>query len=132
MSVAEHEAGPRGMPPIAFTYEVDGQPTLRSFGAAVPVPYPDASTAPPANVSRSLRKGYYAAVSWTDHQVGRLLDALDEEQRRTIGDFKRVYEQQKAAKAAGHKPGKVDAPESKAEDIDWTLPMLQKAPAAGA
>lgn len=78
MSVAEHEAGPRGMPPIAFTYEVDGQPTLRSFGSAVPVPYPDASTAPPANVSRSLRKGYYAAVSWTDHQVGRLLDALDE------------------------------------------------------
>lgn len=31
----------------------------------------------PADVARRLRHGYYACVSYTDAQVGRLLDALD-------------------------------------------------------
>ena len=113
ISLPTHQAAPRGMPPVAFTYEVDGQTRLRAFDEDVPVaypdgactmrmhhahapctcamrhvpctmrmrhaqvPYPDGSTAPPANVTRTLRKGYMAAVSWTDHLIGMLLDALN-------------------------------------------------------
>jgi len=33
----------------------------------------------PADVARTLRHGYYACVSYTDAQIGRLLDALDAE-----------------------------------------------------
>ena len=33
----------------------------------------------PADFAKQLRHGYYAAVSFTDHNVGRLLDALDAE-----------------------------------------------------
>lgn len=33
----------------------------------------------PADFARKLRHGYYAAISYTDAQVGRLLDALDKE-----------------------------------------------------
>ena len=58
-----HEAGPKDMPPIAFTYEVDGQVNLTAFDVEVPIPYPNASVgagypAAPPNVTRSLRKGY--------------------------------------------------------------------------
>ena len=31
----------------------------------------------PAELAKTLRHGYYACVSYTDAQVGRLLDALD-------------------------------------------------------
>ncbi len=33
----------------------------------------------PADFSQTLRHGYYACISYTDAQVGRLLDALDQE-----------------------------------------------------
>jgi iduronate 2-sulfatase len=33
----------------------------------------------PADVARTLRHGYYACISYTDAQIGRLLDALDAE-----------------------------------------------------
>jgi len=33
----------------------------------------------PADFAKSLRHGYYACVSYTDAQIGRLLDALDKE-----------------------------------------------------
>ncbi|MEI8021853.1 MAG: sulfatase, partial [Schlesneria sp.] len=33
----------------------------------------------PADFARTLRHGYYACISYTDAQVGRLLDALDQE-----------------------------------------------------
>ena len=33
----------------------------------------------PADFAKQLRHGYYAAISFTDHNVGRLLDALDAE-----------------------------------------------------
>lgn len=31
----------------------------------------------PIALQRNYRRGYYAAVSWMDSQIGRLLDALD-------------------------------------------------------
>lgn len=33
----------------------------------------------PADFAKTLRHGYYAAISFTDHNIGRLLDALDQE-----------------------------------------------------
>ena len=33
----------------------------------------------PADFAKALRHGYYACISYTDAQVGRLLDALDQE-----------------------------------------------------
>lgn len=33
----------------------------------------------PADFAKQLRHGYYAAISFTDHNIGRLLDALDAE-----------------------------------------------------
>lgn len=33
----------------------------------------------PADFAKTLRHGYYAAISFTDHNIGRLLDALDKE-----------------------------------------------------
>ena len=78
LDLPKHEAAPEGMPPIAFTYECDGATQLRCINSSTPVPYPPASTAPPDNITRTLRKGYYAAVSWTDYLIGLLLDKLDE------------------------------------------------------
>jgi iduronate 2-sulfatase len=77
-----HEAGPKDMPPIAFTYEIDGVVNLTSFDIEIPIPYPNASVgagypAAPPNVTRSLRKGYYAAVSFTDWNIGLTLDELE-------------------------------------------------------
>lgn len=65
------------MPPIAFTYEVDGRTYLRAFNTTAPVPFPSGDTRPADNLTRTLRKGYMAAVSWTDHLIGRLLDGLE-------------------------------------------------------
>lgn len=77
-------------------YECDGQTQLVAFNESVPIPFPkgvmngtepagagrgcaDAGECvPPPNVTRSLRKGYYASVTYTDHLVGMLLDKLKE------------------------------------------------------
>ena len=56
------------------------------------------------------------------------LQQLPEDQQKTIRDFKRCYEKQKADKAAGRVPGQVDAPEQSPDDIDLTLPILAKVP----
>ena len=55
---------------------------LTSFDIEVPIPYPNASVgagypAAPPNVTRSLRKGYYAAVTFTDWNIGLALDELE-------------------------------------------------------
>ena len=56
------------------------------FDKQVPIPFPTglmngtlpfAPNVPPPNVTRSLRKGYYASVTYTDHLVGMLLDKLE-------------------------------------------------------
>eukprot|EP01060_Flectonema_neradi_P004721 TRINITY_DN1309_c0_g1_i8.p1 TRINITY_DN1309_c0_g1~~TRINITY_DN1309_c0_g1_i8.p1 ORF type:complete len:502 (+),score=123.63 TRINITY_DN1309_c0_g1_i8:60-1565(+) len=76
ISLPLHEAAPEGMPPIAFTYETDGQSKLYAFNVSHPVPYPAASTAFPANFTKTLRRGYYAAVSFTDSNIGLMMKAL--------------------------------------------------------
>eukprot|EP00754_Rhynchopus_humris_P038177 Rhum_TRINITY_DN20841_c0_g1::Rhum_TRINITY_DN20841_c0_g1_i1::g.172213::m.172213/K01136/IDS; iduronate 2-sulfatase len=72
-----HEAAPTGMPPIAFTYEIDGMSEIHVNGTLYKTPFPAADTAFPDNVTRELRHGYYSAVSWTDYNVGLLLQELD-------------------------------------------------------
>ena len=74
-----HQGAPEGMPPIAFTYECDGQRTVVALNESAPIPYPDPSTALPENMTRTLRRGYYASVTWTDYLIGQLLDALEAE-----------------------------------------------------
>lgn len=77
-------------------YECDGQTQLVAFNESVPIPFPkgvmngstqagagrgcadEGECVPPPNITRSLRKGYYASVSYTDHLVGMLLDKLVE------------------------------------------------------
>jgi iduronate 2-sulfatase len=60
---------PKGAP----TFVGHASPELRRY-AGVPVdnPLPD-------KLAKTLRHGYYACVSYTDAQVGRLLDALEKE-----------------------------------------------------
>ncbi len=77
IALPKHEEAPKGMPPIAFTYEMDGKVNLTSFNDECPIPFPDGSTRAPDNMTRSLRKGYYAAVSFTDSLIGELLDKLE-------------------------------------------------------
>lgn len=77
ISLPKHQVAPHGMPPIAFTYEVDGRTYLRAFNTTAPVPFPAGATRPADNMTRTLRKGYMAAVSWTDHLIGRLLKGLE-------------------------------------------------------
>ena len=69
------------MPLIAFTYELDGKINLTAFDDEVPIPYPGPHVGAgypkaPDNITRSLRKGYYASVSFTDHLIGELLGSL--------------------------------------------------------
>ena len=78
IALPKHEAAPAGMPPIAFTYECDGKTGLTAFDERAPIPYPNATTALPHNMTRSFRRGYYSAVSFTDSLVGELLETLDE------------------------------------------------------
>jgi iduronate 2-sulfatase len=79
IALPSHEAAPKDMPPIAFTYECDGKTSLNCFGESHPIPFPAANTSLPDNATRSFRKAYYAAVSWTDSLIGELLDTLERE-----------------------------------------------------
>jgi iduronate 2-sulfatase len=81
IKVTNNTAPPQGCPDIALNDQIfshgswpyyrppAGQPT--SFTDMSPYkPYPPAA-------QRFLRHGYYAAITWVDVQLGRLLDALD-------------------------------------------------------
>jgi membrane-anchored protein YejM (alkaline phosphatase superfamily) len=50
---------------------------LGCLGESAPIPYPAAATALPPNMTQPLRRGYYAAVSWTDYLIGELMDTLE-------------------------------------------------------
>jgi hypothetical protein len=77
-----------------------------------------------SSVPENQRPAAARALSLDDAALAQ----LPEEQQKTIRDFKRCYEKQKADKAAGRTPGRVDAPEQSPDDIDWTLPILAKVP----
>jgi len=38
---------------------------------------PQCGGAFPPNATRTMRKGYYSAVTWTDYLIGELLDAVE-------------------------------------------------------
>ena len=73
-TTAKHLTAPTDMPLIAFTrtafssVKIDGH-VYSNWGPETPFP---------EDVQKKLRHGYYAAVSWVDSQVGRLLDTLKE------------------------------------------------------
>ncbi len=77
-----------------------------------------------SSVPENQRPAAARALSLNDAALAQ----LPEDQQKTIRDFKRCYEKQRADKAAGRVPGRVDAPEQSPEDIDWSLPILAKVP----
>ena len=77
-----------------------------------------------SSVPENQRPAAARALSLDDAALAQ----LPEDQQKTIRDFKRCYEKQRADKAAGRVPGRVDAPEQSPEDIDWSLPILAKVP----
>ena len=87
IAVPAHNIAPKGMPGIAFTYEMDGQTHITVFGDSYPIPGPNNDNSPtpcpfcgpplPDNATRIMRKGYYSAVSWIDYLVGLVMEELD-------------------------------------------------------
>ena len=79
-ALPKHEASPTNMPPIAWnkglgTHALDSYKDanlwpLHSFANGTSVPFPHSLT-------RAMRRGYFAAVRYTDWNIGRVLDALD-------------------------------------------------------
>ena len=72
----KHEVAPLQMPNVAFTYEMDGMLTVAAMNHTEVLPWPAADTAFSHNMTRTLRRGYYGAVSWCDFLIGELLDTL--------------------------------------------------------
>ncbi len=70
--LAENQFVPEGVP----AYLVHGEAELRGYADCSDLPLPGDS---PWNLDRQreVKHGYYASVSYTDAQIGRLLDALD-------------------------------------------------------
>ncbi|EGB06831.1 hypothetical protein AURANDRAFT_65372 [Aureococcus anophagefferens] len=67
--------------------------------------------------------------------VAKMLDlaeadvaSLPADQREQIEGLRKMYAIQVAEKAAGKEPGRVDAPEQRAEDIDFSLSLFDKLP----
>jgi iduronate 2-sulfatase len=75
LPLPKHEEAPKGMPPIAFTYEMDGKTEVQVLGDTYPIPFPHNNSLPD-NATTAMRRGYYAAVTWTDHLIGLLLNQL--------------------------------------------------------
>ena len=74
------------MPEIAFDLGLDGTRSLSLLDspdlngtAFVTVPLSNAtSPTMPRSAYDHIRKGYYSALTWSDHLLGLLMDALDE------------------------------------------------------
>ena len=88
IALPKHEVAPKGMPGIAFTYELDGKTEFYVLDEQVAIPGPDQTNSSggpcpfcgpklPDNATRTMRKGYYSAVSWTDYCMGQLLGELE-------------------------------------------------------
>lgn len=67
---------PRGAPPMAFGKFQGGFYELRDYMDYADAPWPNESPLTEAQ-QRELKHGYYAAISFVDAQIGRLLDELD-------------------------------------------------------
>lgn len=79
-ALPKHERPPLGMPPIAWN---------KGLGTHALDSYTDTNLAPahsysngswvnfPHNLTRAMRRAYYAAVIYVDFNIGRVLDALD-------------------------------------------------------
>lgn len=66
MQLAKHKNGPVGMPELAF---IDNAWPTITYNQTTPIP---------DSIAALGRWGYYAAVSFTDHNVGLVLQALDD------------------------------------------------------
>ncbi|KAK3249339.1 hypothetical protein CYMTET_41227 [Cymbomonas tetramitiformis] len=78
IDLPEHGHSPRDAPWLAHTYAMDGQREIDVFGQTYKVPHPHSWNKPfPDNITRTLRKGYYASVSFVDFLVGEVLGELD-------------------------------------------------------
>ena len=76
LALAQHEVAPRGMPPIAWhscSREEDGCFTNGCIPKATDAPTHPATP----EQQRRTRHGYYAAVSYADDRVGRVLALLN-------------------------------------------------------
>jgi hypothetical protein len=76
LPLAQHKLEPVGMPPVAYHHCQWG-----------PFPWPSSRGVPVEDgIAGEARRGYYAALSFADHLVGEVLDALDAigETNRTI------------------------------------------------
>jgi len=70
--LAENQYTPEGVPPFL----VHGDAELRGYSDCHDLPLPGEDSWG-ADRQREIKHGYYASVSYTDAQVGRLIDALD-------------------------------------------------------
>ncbi|MBN1910772.1 MAG: sulfatase [Pirellulales bacterium] len=71
--LAENDFAPKGAPPMAMNTMQE----LRDYEDTSDSPRPDQGSVSPDR-ARLLRHAYFACVSYTDAQIGRLLDALKE------------------------------------------------------
>ena len=76
-----HRLPPTNMPEVAYTQTAFSSATVNGVDYTY-----NFTTALPTNVTLVLRKAYYAAVSWTDSQIGRVLDEVEklEYQNNTV------------------------------------------------
>jgi len=72
IKLAENQFVPQGSP----AYLVHGEAELRGYWDCQDLPLPDEKPWDEER-QREIKHGYYASVSYTDAQIGRLLDALD-------------------------------------------------------
>ena len=79
-ALPKHERSPLNMPPMAWNKGL-GHHALDSYADANRWPLHSfangSNVAFPENLTKAMRRGYYAAVSYTDWLTGNLLDALD-------------------------------------------------------
>ena len=79
-ALPKHERSPLNMPPMAWNKGL-GHHALDSYADANRWPLHSfangSNVAFPQNLTKAMRRGYYAAVSYTDWLTGNLLDALD-------------------------------------------------------
>ena len=75
LPVLDNQKTPAGAPP----YSMHNNSELSHYVDLINMPKPWDDRTVPAEKARQLMHGYYACVSYVDAQIGRLLDALEEE-----------------------------------------------------